>query len=58
MPALEVVHKDPKLWKKPNEFYPEHFLSEEGGLLPVKDGFMPFSVGEIEKRFYKASNSL
>ena len=44
--ALEVVHRDPKFWEKPYEFYPEHFLSKDGKLLPKKEGFVPFSIGE------------
>lgn len=37
--------KDPKYWKYPDCFYPEHFLTEEGK--PYKpENFMPFGSGK------------
>lgn len=37
--------KDPKYWKYPDRFYPEHFLTEEGK--PYKpENFMPFGSGK------------
>ena len=45
--ARKLLHKDPRYWKNPNEFYPEHFLDSEGRLLETQhDGFFPFSVGK------------
>ncbi|KAJ8935057.1 hypothetical protein NQ318_002686 [Aromia moschata] len=42
--SIHNIHRDSKLWKKPNEFYPEHFLPEE-----VRErhpyAFLPFSAG-------------
>ena len=46
MSCLEVCHKDPQLWEKPEILYPEHFLDEDGKLDSKKDGFLPFSVGK------------
>ncbi|XP_068220852.1 cytochrome P450 2L1-like [Palaemon carinicauda] len=42
---LEACHKDPRYWEKPNEFYPEHFLDENGKFYVRKEGFMPFGTG-------------
>ncbi|XP_042883981.1 cytochrome P450 2J4-like [Penaeus japonicus] len=37
--------KDPKFWKYPDRFYPEHFLTDEGK--PFKpETFMPFGAGK------------
>ena len=44
--AFELIHHDPKIWEKPDDFYPEHFLKEDGTVDSKKEGFMPFSVGE------------
>ncbi|XP_066988071.1 cytochrome P450 2L1-like [Macrobrachium rosenbergii] len=41
----ESCHRDPKYWKKPNDFFPEHFLDEDGKLLTIREGFLPFSLG-------------
>ncbi|KAK2704354.1 cytochrome P450 2J6-like [Artemia franciscana] len=38
---LNRVHRDPKLWERPNEFYPEHFLDSKR-----KDSSIPFSTGK------------
>ncbi|XP_042205982.1 cytochrome P450 2L1-like isoform X2 [Homarus americanus] len=42
---LEMCHKDPTYWEKPDEFYPEHFLDSEGKLKPRKENYLPFSIG-------------
>ncbi|XP_045121026.1 cytochrome P450 2L1-like [Portunus trituberculatus] len=44
LPHLECSHKDPELWEKPDQFYPEHFLDAEGKFVP-REGLMPFAVG-------------
>ncbi|KAK7086809.1 hypothetical protein SK128_000310 [Halocaridina rubra] len=44
--SIECCHTDPELWERPNDFYPEHFLSEDGQVLKNRDGFLPFSVGK------------
>jgi len=40
-----ACHKDPKLWVKPDQFYPEHFL-HNGGLVEDKPGFLPYGIGK------------
>ncbi|CAL4080817.1 unnamed protein product, partial [Meganyctiphanes norvegica] len=42
---LDHIHNDKKYWEKPEMFYPEHFLDENGKVLTKKDGFLPFSIG-------------
>lgn len=42
---LEFCHKHPRYWEKPNEFYPEHFLDENGKFCAKKEGFLPFGIG-------------
>ncbi|KAK7056562.1 hypothetical protein SK128_009149 [Halocaridina rubra] len=44
MCCTEACHNDPKLWEKPDEFYPEHFLDKDGKLIK-REGFMPFGTG-------------
>ncbi|XP_063877135.1 cytochrome P450 2L1-like isoform X1 [Scylla paramamosain] len=44
LPHLECCHKDPELWEKPDQFYPEHFLDAEGKFVN-REGLMPFAVG-------------
>uniref|UniRef100_A0A8C3LKL9 Uncharacterized protein n=1 Tax=Chrysolophus pictus TaxID=9089 RepID=A0A8C3LKL9_CHRPC len=41
---LTSVLKDETVWKKPNEFYPEHFLNENGQFVNP-EAFLPFSAG-------------
>lgn len=38
------LHKDPKYWERPEEFYPEHFLPEKVKQRP-EFVYMPFSAG-------------
>ncbi|MFW5444253.1 MAG: cytochrome P450 [Methylococcaceae bacterium] len=38
------THRDPSCWKKPEEFYPEHF-TDDGAQLKHKYSFIPFSAG-------------
>ena len=42
---LSACHRDPKLWEKPEQFYPEHFL-DNGALVENKPGFLPYGVGK------------
>lgn len=44
--VTEMCHRDPKYWERPDEFYPEHFLDDQGQLLTKKEGFLPFSLGQ------------
>ncbi|KAK9509806.1 hypothetical protein O3M35_007038 [Rhynocoris fuscipes] len=41
---LHCLHKDPRFWSHPNEFYPDHFLSEAIANRP-KGCYFPFSAG-------------
>ncbi len=38
------THRDPKLWDKPDTFYPQHF-ADDGAQLKHKFAFIPFSAG-------------
>ncbi|XP_076336270.1 cytochrome P450 2J6-like [Tachypleus tridentatus] len=41
-----AFHNDPKYWKNPSEFFPEHFLTEEGTKFEKPEYFIPFSIGK------------
>uniref|UniRef100_A0A2P2I3B0 Cytochrome P450 2L1-like n=1 Tax=Hirondellea gigas TaxID=1518452 RepID=A0A2P2I3B0_9CRUS len=43
--CAEMCHRDPAVWKCPDDLYPEHFLDEDGKLDSKKDSFLPFSIG-------------
>ncbi|KAJ7327062.1 hypothetical protein JRQ81_016821 [Phrynocephalus forsythii] len=45
IPNLWSVHRDPKIWEKPDDFYPARFLDENGQLLK-KETFIPFGIGK------------
>ncbi|XP_077156769.1 cytochrome P450 2U1-like [Paroedura picta] len=42
---LWSVHRDPRIWKNPDDFYPERFLDENGRLLKTET-FIPFGTGK------------
>ncbi|XP_063780142.1 cytochrome P450 2D20-like [Pseudophryne corroboree] len=44
IPNLTSVLKDETIWKKPYQFYPEHFLDAEGKFVK-NEAFIPFSAG-------------
>lgn len=41
---LSVIHRNPKYWKKPNEFYPQRWIEEEDASRHPY-AFAPFSAG-------------
>uniref|UniRef100_A0A8D0E2Q6 Uncharacterized protein n=1 Tax=Salvator merianae TaxID=96440 RepID=A0A8D0E2Q6_SALMN len=43
-PDLNTVLRDPKHWKKAEDFHPEHFLDDEGQFV-AREEFMPFGTG-------------
>ncbi|NXI99250.1 CP2BJ protein, partial [Psophia crepitans] len=45
IPVFSSVHMDPTQWKKPEEFYPGHFLDEKGEFRK-HEAFMAFSAGK------------
>nr|DBA24148.1 TPA: hypothetical protein GDO54_011846 [Pyxicephalus adspersus] len=44
IPNLTSVLKDGTIWKKPHQFYPEHFLDSDGKFMK-REAFIPFSAG-------------
>ncbi|CAH0754183.1 unnamed protein product [Bemisia tabaci] len=42
--CVNVMHKNPKYWKKPKAFYPDHFLPENVAARPP-NVFIPFITG-------------
>ncbi|TRY72357.1 hypothetical protein TCAL_01006 [Tigriopus californicus] len=42
---MTSCHRSPDYWKKPNEFYPAHFLDENGKFVDAKEGFVPYGIG-------------
>ncbi|XP_077126906.1 cytochrome P450 2D15-like isoform X2 [Ranitomeya variabilis] len=44
IPNLTSVLKDKSIWKKPYQFYPEHFMDSEGNFVK-NEAFIPFSAG-------------
>lgn len=45
LPNLWSVHRDPAIWEKPNDFYPDRFLDDQGQLIK-KETFIPFGIGK------------
>lgn len=43
---LSSVLKDSSQWEKPDQFYPEHFLDDEGNFRK-REAFYPFSAGSL-----------
>ncbi|XP_076333720.1 cytochrome P450 2J6-like isoform X2 [Tachypleus tridentatus] len=46
MNNIWAVHHDPRYWKNPGEFFPEHFLSQDGATVVKPEHFIPFSMGK------------
>lgn len=45
IPLIHAVHMDPTLWKDPELFNPDRFLSADGTKIVKPDFFIPFGVG-------------
>ncbi len=45
-PFLHGVHRDPKVWKEPFTFNPEHFLDDNGSVCN-REKIIPFGMGKI-----------
>ncbi|KAM4834305.1 cytochrome P450 2U1 isoform 1-T2 [Thomomys bottae] len=45
LPNLWSIHRDPAIWEKPDDFYPNRFLDEQGQLIK-KETFIPFGIGK------------
>lgn len=45
IPLIHAVHMDPTLWKDPELFNPDRFLSADGTKIVKPDYFIPFGVG-------------
>nr|XP_055152771.1 cytochrome P450 2U1 isoform X4 [Symphalangus syndactylus] len=45
LPNLWSVHRDPAIWEKPEDFYPNRFLDDQGQLIK-KETFIPFGIGK------------
>ncbi|XP_058150369.1 cytochrome P450 2U1 [Dasypus novemcinctus] len=45
LPNLWSVHRDPVTWEKPDDFYPNRFLDDQGQLIK-KETFIPFGIGK------------
>ena len=41
------IHRSKKYWTKQYEFYPEHFLDDNGLLRKNVEGYLPFSTGKL-----------
>ncbi|KAM4042305.1 cytochrome P450 2K6-like [Anomaloglossus baeobatrachus] len=45
MPSMTSVLRDDKYFKKPDEFYPQHFMDSDGNFVK-NEAFIPFSAGK------------
>lgn len=50
LPNLWSIHRDPAIWEKPNDFYPNRFLDDQGQLIK-KETFIPFGIGQLNFYF-------